>query len=66
MENMPIAGEFYEKYNVPEEEWKAPMIFWKGGYLMGEQKIKEQMLEIVREGQALGWPGAEAVPVENQ
>ena len=33
---------------------------------MGEQKIKEQMLEIVREGQALGWPGAEAVPVENQ
>lgn len=64
MDNMPIANDFYEKYNVPEEEWKAPMIFWKGGYLMGEERIKEQLVQIIREGQAVGWPGVEDVPVK--
>lgn len=64
MDNMPIANDFYEKYDVPEEEWKSPMIFWKGGWLMGEEKIKEQLVQIIREGQAAGWPGAENVPVK--
>lgn len=62
MDNMPIANEFYKKYNVPEEEWKAPMIFWKGGYIMGAEKIKEQFLDIVRGEEATGWPGIESVP----
>ena len=64
MDNMPIANDFYEKYDVPEEEWKSPMIFWKGGYLMGEERIKEQLVQIIREGQAVGWPGSENVPVK--
>lgn len=57
MDNMPIANEFYKKYGVPEEEWKVPMLFWKGGYLKGSSQVKEQFLQIVLEGKAQKWPG---------
>lgn len=63
MENMPIASKFYEYYEVPEKLWKAPMVFWKGGYLFGSQAIQEQFLDLVLDGQAMGWPGVDAVPV---
>lgn len=63
MDNMPIANEFYKKYKVPEEEWKVPMLFWKGGYLKGSEQVKEQFLKIVLEGKAKKWPGVTSVPV---
>lgn len=62
MDNMPIANEFYKKYEVPEEEWKVPMLFWKGGYLKGSEQVQEQFLQIVLEGEAQNWPGVKSVP----
>lgn len=56
-ENMKLANEFYKKYSVPEEEWKAPMIFWKDGYFFGVEAIREGLMDVVDSGSAKGWRG---------
>lgn len=63
VDNMPLVGTLYEQYQVPEEEQKSPMILWKGGYAMGRQAIREAMVPAIVNGEALGWPGWDQVPV---
>ena len=63
VDNMPLVGALYEQYHVPEEDQKSPMILWKGGYAMGRQAIREAMVPAIVNGEALGWPGWDQVPV---
>ena len=63
VDNMPLVGALYEQYQVPEEDQKSPMILWKGGYAMGRQAIREAMVPAIVNGEALGWPGWDQVPV---
>lgn len=63
VDNMPLVGALYEQYHVPEEDQKSPMILWKGGYAMGRQAIREAMVPAIVNGEALGWPGWDRVPV---
>lgn len=63
VDNMPLVGALYEQYHVPEEDQKSPMILWKGGYAMGRQAIREAMVPAIVNGEALGWPGWDQVPI---
>lgn len=63
VDNMPLVGALYKQYQVPEEDQKSPMILWKGGYAMGRQAIREAMVPAIVNGESLGWPGWEQVPV---
>lgn len=63
VDNMPLVGALYDQYQVPEEDQKSPMILWKGGYAMGRQAIREELLPTILSGDALGWPGWQQVPV---
>lgn len=62
-DNMPLVGALYDQYQIPEEERKSPMLLWKGGYAMGRQSIRDNMIPAILSGDALEWPGCDLVPV---
>ncbi len=55
LEYVPLANWFYEKYKVPEEDRKAPAIFYQNGYLQGFEDIRDGLPKVLESGQARGW-----------
>jgi hypothetical protein len=63
-EGLELVRALFDRYAVPAEKQKAPVIFLRDSYLSGEDEIKGLLLEKIKNGDALGMeaPDAAAPP----
>lgn len=53
-DNSELIYQYFHRFQVPEDEQKVPILFYKGGYLSGIKEIKENLEQILKTGDT-GW-----------
>lgn len=54
--NLELVKKYFQKYNVPDERQKVPVIFLKDGYLSGKDDIKNGLKKAIEDGRCLENP----------
>lgn len=62
LNNVPLAHWFFNKYGVPEDRQKAPVLFYQNGWMQGYQDIVSSMPETIMSGEAQNWENIDYVP----
>lgn len=62
LDNVPLAHWFFDKYGVPEDCQKAPVLFYQNGYLQGYEDIVSGMPNAIMSGEAQNWADIDYVP----
>lgn len=55
LDAIPLANYFYDKYQVAEQNRKAPVIFYQNGYLQGFEDVRDHLPKVLESGRARGW-----------
>ena len=53
-ENLEQVRTLFRQYGVPEKQQEVPVIFFKGGYLSGEEAIRQSLVSVIEKGKAVG------------
>ena len=53
-ENVKLINQYFQSYDVPKSQQNVPIVFYKGGFLSGQEKIEKGLEEAIKSGQCIG------------